>query len=294
MSLAVGYSDSDSDDAGPVPPPPPPPPPADILNKFSKMPLRVGGKRTATDGTSRKETTFVYVSVTPDAGLLSRIETILESVRKSLDRPDQQLLQLHNLSVNKLTGGPSTLHVSLCHNMILSSLDLDALIEYVLSDTTVAAIRFPLTLRFQPDVHLLYNDDRSRCFVALRLVSECVAVLRPLVELLNAYSGTLYDPASLHVSVGVLSSPGISSLPATLRLPACTRPGPVKAESAELTRGRSVVTLLPRPASASQAAGRDGQVAGGKEEAADIEAGRKRRREGEKGEGRWGKKGKQG
>lgn len=289
MSLAVGYSESDSDDGGPVPPPPVPPlPPADILNKFSKVPLRVSGKRTASSS-SRKETTFVYVPVKPDAGFLSRIEAILESVRKSLDRPNQQRLQLHNLSVNKLTGGPSTLHVSLCHNMTLSSSDLDALIEYALKDTTVAAIRFPLTLRFQPDVHLLYNDDRSRCFVAFRLVSECVAVLRPLVELLNAYSGTLYDPTSLHVSVGVLSSPDLSSLPSVLRLPACTRPGPVRTESVELTRGRSVVTLLPRPASASQAAGRDGQVAGGKEEAADIEADRKRRRGG----GRRGKKSKQ-
>lgn len=261
------------------------------MHKFSKVPLQVTRKRMASGSvirsdSSSKETTFVYLPVTPDAGLLARITAILDGVSSSLDGHTEQHLPLLNLSVNELTGGASVLHVSLCHNMTLSRPDLDAFIEHVRHDSTLAGIRFPLELRFQSDVHLLYNNDRSRCFVALRLTPACVAAVRPLVELLNAYSGTPYDPALLHVSVGVLSPPNGSSLPGTLKLPASSRLDSIRIDSAELTRGRSVVTLLPRPASASQ----DGQAAGGKGERADRKASKKRGREGAGGGGGGGLK----
>lgn len=230
-------------------------PPVDILHRFSKTPLRVHGRRTATGRNDNKqEVTFVYVTVMPDAKFTSDISSILKYVQTKLQtdygfRKDD--LHLQNLSLNELTQGVNTLHVSLGYNMTLSRLELDSLIAETQSNSTLNSIVFPLDLHFQPDIHLLYNDDRSKVFVALCLAQDTASVLRPLVDHFNTYvrrsSDSAYDPSVLHMSLAVLSA-STASLPLSLPCP----PGvnsysSVRAAGVELSRGRSVLTLLPRP-----------------------------------------------
>lgn len=225
------------------------PPIHDILNKFSKVPIRINGahRRRPEDGSrgSKIETFFFYFPVFLSGEDADTIDGYIELVREKVEAAGGKV---RNLAINDLTRGREPLHISICYNMRATSEEADRITTEMKRDKVLQSVSFPIPLEFQ-GVTIVDNRITSRQFVIMELSETSKSTLRPFVDCLNHLSSFLtpssnYDPDRLHVSIAEIHHLDTSTT--TLNLPPFTALTSLSlcANPLVSTRGRSIKPLF--------------------------------------------------
>lgn len=219
--------------------------PIDVLNKFSKAPLKLHLNKDKKENWNKRkmETSFAYIPIKPNKKLIIEVERII-NVIISNGNENNVINNIKNLCINELTKDIETLHISLSYNITKSKDEMDDMITGIENELE-HAIKFPMNIQFEKEFRYLYNQDGSKCFIALVVSRDDGNHLEKLVSFFNQHSSMehSYDAGLLHVSVAVMEGCSVSSsntLPSQLSLP---EPPTLRARCVEVTRGRSVCQL---------------------------------------------------
>lgn len=259
MSL-VGYSDSESENENvdreePIKKRKLNSPPLTILNKFSKVPLKINNnitkesKNLINEKTEKTETTFAYIPILITEDFKSIIDNIIDDIKIKIGDISNNNLSIKKLYYNELTESTDILHISLSYNLTMNKLELDNMINDITTNDLLKEITLPITLNFTNKIQLFPNTQGNKYFIGLLLNDESISQLEPFVQCFNKYNSSyIYDCKKLHIS---LASFEVDNNNNTLEshsfeIPVgTTKMMKIDASSVEITRGRSILTLFP-------------------------------------------------
>lgn len=229
--------------------------PLTILNKFSKVPLKINTSITKENIINEKlETTFAYIPILINEESKLIIENIINDVKIKLrdindNNNSNNKLLIKKLYYNELTDSTNTLHISLSYNLTMRKLEMDNMIKNITNDYLLKSIKLPIPLKFINKVQLFPNIEKNKYFIGLLLNDENISQLQPFVQCFNKYNSShIYDPKKLHISLATIEVDNNKKMleTNTIEIPLQTiKLIKVQASSIEISRGRSILTLFP-------------------------------------------------
>lgn len=220
-------------------------PPPIILQKFSKIPLKITKKNRKNGillNQELNEISFIYIQFVPDEKFLCKVNDTINIINQTLNTQvgiNSNMTYIKNLCINPLTLNANTLHISLCYNFHMKKNELDNLTKNISTDSEIKKIKFPLSLKFENQVKLFPNEDKSKYFVAFVLDKSSRDIVQPIVDYINSHNLNVkkYDVNSLHTSIAEINTEIEIPIPS---ISLNTKEIRIDNDSLVITRGRSI------------------------------------------------------
>lgn len=226
-------------------------PPPNISNMFSKTPLKLTKRlkvqkahQQPKDTTGLTETSFIYFPVLLDQEqCISDIRKVLEKIGCYVHSLNMDITPI-NLLHNTLTLSNNELHISITQNFNTTRANIDTLINDMRSNEALKAIKFPIMINFEPNVHFLPDKSSTKYFAVLKLSSKSIEAIKPFVEFSNCHkfvTSQPYDINFLHVSLTEITTNSRKVAFPTIEIPSIPS---ISLQSLCITKGRSIIPLF--------------------------------------------------